>query len=104
MISSISNLSTMTTRSRTEGKLEVGDPTSCLFHAYICVKIYLYVTVVYILFHKVYVYGARLWNCFSQQVEMAMTKSGAKNAIKKLLGLYYSDSSMTYSLYLASFF
>jgi hypothetical protein len=55
----IKNTLTLVTRSRTEGKLEVGAPSTCSMH-----------------------HGVKLWNNASQAVKDAKTKWAAKKAVK----------------------
>jgi hypothetical protein len=58
----ISSLSTLMTRSRTEGKLEVGTLSTCYVH-----------------------HGVKLWNNTSRAVKDAKTKWAAKKAVKEYI-------------------
>jgi hypothetical protein len=59
-LAAISSTSTLVTRSRREGTLAVGTPSTCFVH-----------------------HGVKLWNNTSRAVKDAKTKWAAKKAVKK---------------------
>jgi hypothetical protein len=61
-LAAISSTSTLVARSRTEGKLEVGTPSTCFVH-----------------------HGVKLWNNMSRAVKDAKTKWAAKKAVKEYI-------------------